>query len=200
MNTNTATIKQSFFPLNTVLFPGGVLPLQIFEQRYLNLVSDCMKNEHGFVTVLINKGNEVGDKPEIYQIGTYTEIIDWESLDSGLLGIKAKGVHTVQILDTTAKDDGLIVGHTRTLEEPAGMHARLSEEHVDIIETLREFSKHPFVAERYPDIDFTSAPDVCFRLSELLPVPNIVKQDLLETRDINQLLIKLQAIINQLGG
>ena len=59
-------MKHALFPLNTIVFPGGILPLQIFEQRYLTLIKDCMKQETGFVIFLIIEGKEVGSAPQIY--------------------------------------------------------------------------------------------------------------------------------------
>jgi Lon protease-like protein len=70
-------MKHALFPLNTVLFPGSTLPLQIFEQRYLTLIKDCMKQQNGFVTVLISEGKEVRKTPHIYSTGCYVEGIDW---------------------------------------------------------------------------------------------------------------------------
>ena len=189
----------SFFPLNTVLFPGSILPLQIFEQRYLDLVKSCMKNEHGFVVVLINNGKEVGDAPEIYRIGTYANIIDWESLDSGLLGITIQGERRVQLHSTTARDDGLLVGQIDELGDCDNNKLQLSYEQDDLIKTLQELSKHPFVAERYSDIDYSSASTVCNRLSELLPIPNMLKQELLETLNVNHQIEKLQTILRELA-
>ena len=183
-----------------MLFPGGILPLKIFEQRYLSLVKDCMKNNHGFVVVLISKGKEVGESAEIYQIGTYAEITDWESLDNGLLGIKAQGIQTVRILDTTARDDGLLAGHTLDHGDPDIIKARIGDQHINLINTLQEFSRHPFVSQRYPAIDYTSAYDVGYRLCELLPVSNTVRQELLEIRDIDLLLARLETIIDKLGS
>ena len=65
------------FPLNTVLFPGTRLSLRIFEQRYLEMIKNCLKNQQDFVVVLISKGREIGVVPEIFSVGTCARIIDW---------------------------------------------------------------------------------------------------------------------------
>lgn len=200
MNRNNSAQAHPFFPLNTVLFPGGILPLKIFEQRYLNLVKSCLKNEHGFVVVLINSGKEVDDAPEIYRIGTYTNIIDWESLDNGLLGITIQAVRRVQLHTATTKDDGLLVGQINELENCDDNTTTLTNEHGELVKTLQELSKHPFVVQRYSNIDYSSASTVCNRLSELLPIPNMLKQELLETLDINHHIEKLKTIIRQLAS
>lgn len=176
------------------------MPLKIFEQRYLSLVKTCMKKEHGFVVILINSGKEVNDVPEIYRIGTYTNIIDWQSLDNGLLGITIQGIHRVQHHGVTAQRDGLLVGQTKQLENCDDKTITLNSEHGELVKTLQELSKHPFVAQRYLNIDYSSASSVCNRLSELLPIPNRLKQELLETLDINHHIKKLQTIIRQLAS
>ena len=65
------------FPLNTVLFPQGVLPLRIFEPRYLDMISDCLKNNTGIGVVLIREGKEVGSAASTYDVGTMSEIHYW---------------------------------------------------------------------------------------------------------------------------
>jgi len=200
VTSDNTTETQAFFPLDTVLFPGGILPLQIFEQRYLNLVKSCMKNELGFVVVLISSGKEVNDAPEIHRIGTYVKIIDWESLDNGLLGITIQGVRRVQLQSTSAKDDGLLVGRVIELGSCDEQSVVLNNKYDDLIKTLQQLSKHPFVAQRYSSIDFSSAHTVCNRLSEFLPISNLVKQELLETLDIEFQIEKLQAIIDGLAN
>lgn len=159
-----------------------------------------MKNEHGFVVALINSGKEVDDAPEIYRIGTYANIIDWQSLDNGLLGITIQGVRRVQLHTATAKDDGLLVGQINELENCDDNTTTLNDEHAELVITLQELSKHPFVAQTYSDIDYSSASAVCNRLSELLPISNVLKQELLETLNINHHIEKLQTIIEQLAN
>ena len=81
------TIKIPLFPLSTVLFPSGVLPLRIFEPRYLSMVSDCMRNESEFGVVLITQGREAGQPAQFHHTGTLARIIDFDQLDDGFLGI-----------------------------------------------------------------------------------------------------------------
>jgi len=81
------------FPLHTVLFPGGPLPLRIFEARYLDMVSDCLKRDRGFGVVLIEQGREVGEAASCHEVGTLARIIDWDKRDHGLLEIICQGVN-----------------------------------------------------------------------------------------------------------
>ena len=78
------------FPLRVVMFPGGRLDLQIFERRYIDLVSHCMRTSTGFGVCLLKEGEEViqeGINQTIHRTGTYSNIIDWDQLENGLLGI-----------------------------------------------------------------------------------------------------------------
>ena len=83
------------FPLSAVLFPYGRMPLQIFEQRYLDLVRECRRNDSGFGVVWIKSGGEVAHPeataPTLAEYGCYARIVDWDQLDSGLLGITVEG-------------------------------------------------------------------------------------------------------------
>ena len=80
------------FPLNTVLFPGCVLDLQIFEARYLDMISRCMKQGSGFGVVCIIEGAEVGDAASHFAaIGCEARVCDFQQRPNGLLGIRVEG-------------------------------------------------------------------------------------------------------------
>lgn len=186
------------FPLNTVLFPGGIIPLQIFEQRYLNLVTTCLKDNHGFVIALIKSGSEVNDKPAIHMTGTYAEIINWDQLDNTLLGITVRGSHKVSIKDAAYSDIGLLLATTENINFTTTQN--IPPDFYHLKDTLHELAQHPFVIDKYGKINYTSAPEVCDRLSELLPVDNSIKQELLEMRDIKNQITRLNSIIKTLSS
>jgi len=191
-------MKHALFPLHTVLFPGSILPLQIFEQRYLSLIKDCMKQQVGFVSVLISEGKEVGGTPQIYSTGCYVEIIDWESLDNGLLGISIQGKQRVKLDAISVRDDGLLFAQATPIESTLDSNPALPETLKLLPETLKQLLKHPF-AQHYSDqIDFNNTADICYRLSELLPISNKQKQLLLETETTEQMLDLLALHINDL--
>ena len=107
------------FPLNTVLFPGGPLPLRIFESRYLDMVSDCMKNDAPFGVLLIREGGETGSATT-YGIGTLARIRDWYQGNDGLLGITAVGEQRFRLISSHPLPSGLNVGEVEVLpDEPA---------------------------------------------------------------------------------
>ena len=191
-------MKQALFPLNTVLFPGSILPLKIFEQRYLTLVKDCMKQQTGFVTVLISQGKEVGTAPQIYRVGCYVEIIDWQSLANGLLGISIQAKHRVRLSNSSVRDDGLLLAEARTFAATLENIWPLPETFEPLSDTLKQLLNHPF-AQQYKDkVDFNSTTDICYRFCELLPISNTQKQRLLETESTGQMLDQLALYINAL--
>lgn len=194
----TSDMKHALFPLNTVLFPGSILPLQIFEQRYLTLIKDCMKQQTGFVSVLISECKEVGDTPQIYCTGCFVEIIDWESLPGGLLGISIQAKYRVHLSDSSVRDDGLLLAKTSTVKSTLDNNPVLPETFKPLSDTLMQLLNHPF-AERYKDnVDFNNSADICYRLAELLPINNKEKQLLLETETTEQMLDMLALHINAL--
>lgn len=191
-------MKQALFPLNTVLFPGSILPLKIFEQRYLNLIKDCMKQQTGFVIVLISDGKEVGTTPQIYCAGCYVEIIDWESLPNGLLGISVQAKHRVRLSNSSVRDDGLLLAETSPFEATLDNKLPPPKAFEPLSDTLKQLLNHPF-AQQYKDkVDFNNTADICYRLSELLPISNKQKQLLLETETTEQMLDQLALHINAL--
>jgi len=191
-------MKHALFPLNTVLFPGSILPLQIFEQRYLNLIKGCMKQQTGFVVVLISAGKEVGATPQIYRTGCYVEIIDWEPLANGLLGITIMAKYRAQLSNSSVRDDGLLLAEVSPLNSTLDDHAILPDVFRPLSDTLEQLLHHPF-ADRYKGkVDFDNTADICYRLGELLPISNKEKQLLLETESTEQMLDQLALHINAL--
>lgn len=191
-------MKRALFPLNTVLFPGSILPLQIFEQRYLNLIKDCMKQETGFVVVLISEGKEVGTTPQIYCTGCYVEIIDWQSLPNGLLGISIEAKHRVQLTNSSVRDDGLLLAEATPFRTTLDNNFILPSSFKPLTETLKQLLEHPFAQQYKNIIDFNDAAQICYRLAELLPIANKQKQLLLETETAEQMLDQLVILINSL--
>ena len=105
------------FPLNAVIFPGGVLPLRIFEPRYLEMVKECVRGQSEFVICLIQSGQEVGNASQPCKVGTACQIIDWETLSDGLLGVTAQGRRRVRIINTEILSNQLLQGNVEYLQE-----------------------------------------------------------------------------------
>ena len=191
-------MKHALFPLHTVLFPGSILPLQIFEQRYLSLVKDCLKQETGFITVLISDGKEVGAAPQIYRTGCFVEITDWEALTNGLLGITIEAKYRVHLSNSSVRDDGLLLAEASTIQSTFNHKQTPAKMLTSLSDTLQQLLNHPFSQQYKNKINFNNTAEVCYRLSELLPISNKQKQQLLETETSEQILDLLTLHINAL--
>ena len=177
-----STVEIPLFPLRTVLFPGGYLPLRIFEQRYLAMVRDCARNDTGFGVCLIREGEEAVAPVKTAQVGTHAQIIDWYTLEDGLLGVAATGTVRFITEDTWQEDDGLFRAQVRILAEPP--ECAVPEAFSVLSDVLGRFMEK--VAHQYPDYTPDHLQDAAwlgYRLSELLPLGGIEKQHLLEMSD-----------------
>jgi uncharacterized protein len=171
----------ALFPLHTVLFPGGPLPLRIFETRYTDMVSRCMREQQPFGVVLIQEGEEAGPVATTAIIGCSARIADFHTLQDGLLGISCVGECKFRVENLQRQTDGLNVGEVEWLAaEPAiplpGEYARLG---ATVRRALEELSEH----YQYVEKNFDDASWVGSRLSELLPIALDDKQVLLELDD-----------------
>ncbi len=188
------------FPLRTVLFPGGVLPLRIFEPRYVDMIGRCMREDTGFGVVLIRSGSEamLGDDPqppEIFQVGTEARIIDFNQADNGLLGIVAQGQRKFEIRSTELRKDRLLTADVRMCDpEPAG---ELTADHQPLVDVLRELTNHPLVKKLNVQVDFAEARSVSLRLADLLPLEPEIKQALLQLRWPKERLTELSRIVTK---
>jgi len=111
-------LRVSLFPLNTVLFPGGPLPLRIFETRYIDMVKTCVRDDAPFGILLIREGKETGPATT-HDVGTLARITDWYQGSDGLLGITAIGEQRFRLVSSERLDTGLNVGEIEILpDEP----------------------------------------------------------------------------------
>lgn len=130
--------KLPLFPLNTLLVPDTILPLQVFEERYLKLIKQCISDDSCFGIVPIRDGEEVGKPAMIYQIGVTAEITECEQDDNGMLLVTVKGRKKFRVSQTTVDDDQLMYASVEYLEdEPATKTPSSYSELVDLYESLR---------------------------------------------------------------
>ena len=175
----------ALFPLNTVLFPGGPLPLRIFEPRYLKMVSDCMKNDRPFGVCLISRGKEAGKAAVPYNHGTLARIEDWNQLPDGHLGITVRGGERFVVRQATTGADQLISAEVETLDEPAPSTG-VDEPFQPLVEILQKAL--PQAGPLYRDMEPRwDDPDwVAYRLAELLPPDNQFKLEVLQAATSNR--------------
>ncbi len=189
-----ATRRLPLFPLNTVLFPGGPLPLRIFEPRYLQMVRDCSANGTEFGVCLIVEGNEDGVPATTVQIGTTARIVDFYTLEDGLLGITAAGVSRFEIDNITVQHDGLLIGHVHDL--PGDEQAEVGDEFLLLSQIAERLLEQ--VDTLYPNVvkqQFHDASWLSNRLAELLPFELMEKQALMELSDPEQRLQKIAELM-----
>lgn len=192
MHSDHATIP--LFPLSAVLFPGGPLRLRIFEPRYLDMVSRCMREETGFGVALIVKGREAGGPAQTVQIGTLARIVDFEQLDDGLLGITARGERRFRIVHTHQESDGLNVAQVEWLGDEE--RSEVPPDNEVLAELLRRAIEQ--IGPAYGEVNpaYEDATWVGMRLAELLPLAAIERQELLELNDGPERLRWLQTRLN----
>jgi uncharacterized protein len=188
----------ALFPLNTVLFPEGPLPLRIFETRYVDMVRRCMREGACFGVVLIRSGPEAGSQSAgapTADIGTAARIVDFSPLPDGLLGISCLGEQRFRILRRWRQADGLNLGEVEYLPQPPAVE--LPAEHANLGEVLRTVL--PQLGEIYQDVPrrFTDASWVSWRLAEILPISLQDKQYCLELEDPLQRLERLAPLIRR---
>ena len=169
------------FPLHSVLLPGGVLPLRIFEPRYLDMVSQCLREGSGFVLSLIREGQETGGGAVVWPVGAQVRIIDWDSLDDGLLGITVEAVSRVRLSNFREDRDHLLWAHAEPLpDDPDRVLPPEFATFARLLEKILEQIGPPF--DRL-EAHLDDAGWVAGRLTELLPIDPEVKQKLLEAGD-----------------
>ena len=189
------TFTLPVFPLGSVLYPGGLLPLRIFEPRYLAMVRECLREQRGFAVCLISEGRETGQAARFHPVGTLARIEDHDQDAAGMVHITIRGEQRVQVLASRVRTDQLILGDAVRVEaEPV---TGVAERHRPLVDLLRQ------AMEEY-DPDFGRAEDLMdaswigFRLAELLPLPPARRQWLLEVTNPTLRLEALAQFIEEL--
>ncbi|HWQ95136.1 MAG TPA: LON peptidase substrate-binding domain-containing protein [Gammaproteobacteria bacterium] len=191
-------IALPLFPLNTVLFPGGVLTLRIFEARYLDMVSACLKQDSGFGVCLIRSGAEVGQATDIHEIGTLAKITNWTQREDGLLGITCRGEQRFRIRSQALMPNRLLTGNVEMLadapEQPVPSRLQM------LVALFKELNERTNYHPPYKLQKATQANWLSYRLAELLPVDLPEKQMLLEIDDGLLRLDLITAILGSAGN
>ncbi len=189
------------FPLKTVLFPGGLLPLKVFEQRYIDMTKACLAQNSPFGVCLITHGDEVGaaqDSPlQFCAIGTIARITDWDMPQLGILHITTMGESRFKVHTHSVEESGLVVGNVTPISpEPRLPLAEAFTPLAKLLELIAgRIGPQNFPAEH----DFSNSSWVGYRLSELLPLPLHIKQSMLEINDAEVRLKVLQQFLTQQG-
>lgn len=167
------------FPLDVVLFPGGPLPLRIFEPRYVSMVGRCMREDLPFGVVPISAGPEAGGEASFHLLGSSARIRDFDRLPDGMLGITCRGERRFRVLEHNSQPDRLVIGRVEWLpepvREPVPVQFRSLERLLGRILDAEGIERYRALLE--PDWD--SADWVVNRLAEVMPLPNGARHMLL---------------------
>ncbi|HNP37058.1 MAG TPA: LON peptidase substrate-binding domain-containing protein [Woeseiaceae bacterium] len=165
------------FPLNTVLFPGGPLPLRIFEARYLDMISERMRSDAPFGVVLIKNGKEDG-YASTFDVGTLASICDWYQGSDGLLGVTAIGGQRFRLLSVESQPNGLNVAEVELL--PVEERVPLPDEFAGIARILEDILNDLGRLYTSLEADYEDVGWVTYRFVEVLPMDLARKQACLE--------------------
>ena len=189
----TAPTKLPIFPLGSILFPGGTLSLRIFEQRYMEMAKACLKNNAPFGIALITAGDEVGTPAEPEAVGTVARIVEWDMQELGILQICVRGESRFRLAGKSVTRSGLIIGEMTLIADDL---------HVDCPElppcaaflrrVLARTSSGQMTPARFEDANWVS-----FRITEILPFNNAVKQKMLELTDARMRLEVLYRFLSE---
>jgi Lon protease-like protein len=180
------------FPLNTVLFPGGRLPLRIFEQRYMDMAKACLRDGSPFGVCLIREGREVGAPATPVDVGCLARIGHWDMPQLGLLQVTAVGERRFRIVERSVRPDGLALASVETLSDDRDSPVPAScGGCVRLLERIIEQQAGLFE----PPHRLDSASWVSSRLAEILPLPLAAKQELLELDDARARLERLNSLL-----
>ena len=172
------------FPLSTVLFRGGYLPLNIFEPRYLRMIADCQKADIGFGVVLIKEGEEVHsgkgkNPPDIYSIGTLADILKVEKVGDDRLAVIAVGGAKFRIDSTWLEENQLMMGEVTFIpDEPTGPVRDQDADLVDLLEYFIQAQNIPVGRDRESTLN--DERELSLRLADYLPIRDEDKQKLLQ--------------------
>ena len=187
------------FPLNTVLFPGCILDLQIFEARYLDMLGRCMKQGEGFGVVCILEGQEVGEAASRFAaVGCEALIRDWQQQPNGMLGIRVEGGRRFHVTSAEVLRDHLTLAEVEWLsDEP---ERPLRPEHADLAALLNALAEHPMVQGLGMGGEVDGQQALANQLAYLLPFNLKEKLHLLTLPTPDERLAFLQGLLDQLQG
>jgi uncharacterized protein len=184
----------ALFPLSTVLFPDGMLPLKIFEQRYLEMTKRCLRDSLPFGVCLIREGGEVGAPALPESVGCLATITQWDMPQLGMFHLLARGGERFRILETRVAANGLISGAVELLPPDAAVE--VDKTCVDVLKLVID----KLGAANFPaPLRLDDATWVAYRLAEILPMEAADKQQLLELQDAGERLARVRRTLVRQG-
>ena len=166
------------FPLSSVVMPEGLMPLRLFERRYIDMVKDCFKNGTGFGVCLIKSGQEANAPSVPFPIGTSVSIIDFDQGGDGLLQITVRGEQEFTVHSYETNESGLIIGEVEML--PSAAHTPMESDFALLAQKLELILSYLETDSRFDEQHLDDANWVCHRLLEVLPLTPDAKFELLQ--------------------
>ena len=194
-------MKIPLFPLNTVLFPGGRINLRIFEPRYTDMVSHCMRNGIGFGICLLRDSTVESRRELFHSVGTYALITDWELLEDGLLGLHCKGEKRFTISSSCYGAGGLNEADVSWRLDQTG---EIGEEEPQLLASCVDFVRSQtkaaeWAAELHNEHRLSDLNWLSYRLAELLPLTAESRQTVLDMDNPDVRLRTLSSVIQTIG-
>lgn len=178
------------FPLGTVLFPGGVLPLKIFEQRYLDMTKACLRDNLPFGVCLIREGHEVGAPAVPSIVGCLATIEQWEMPNPGMFHLLARGGERFRLLETSIADNGLTSADVEILPD-----VEACEPDAEFVTLVKSVIDRVGV-ENFPGpVKLDDGTWVAYRLAEMVGLPMRLRQQLLEVAAGSDLVVEIKNLI-----
>jgi hypothetical protein len=190
-------IQIPIFPLNTVVFPGGVLPLRVFEQRYIEMTKRCIRDSTPFGVCLIRAGQEVGEPARPHETGCLATIVSWDMPQLGIFVLVTQGGQRLRILEQWTQPDRLRMADVALLPEED--RRPVPEEHAVCADILRAVASRAGESSFPAPLRYDDAVWVGYRLAEVLPLENALRQQLLEMPDAISRLERLTTVLAQQG-
>jgi uncharacterized protein len=177
------------FPLRAVLFPGALLGLKVFEARYLDLITECLRTRAPFGVVGLKQGSDAGDLSAAVQlesVGVLARLDEVDAEQAGILRVRCTGLSRFRITaPPEQRDNGLWIAPAverlgdDPLHHPGPAMLQTVQALAEAIRKLAERGTEPFA----PPYRLDDAGWVANRWCELLPVPLAAKQKLMELED-----------------
>lgn len=186
------TAEIALFPLRTVLFPGGRLPLRIFENRYMEMAKACLRDGAPFGVCLIREGSEVGEPAVPEEVGCTARIAAWDMPQLGVLQVTARGERRFRILERRVQADGLARARVALLADAEDAPLDESDLCARVLRKALDAAGETVVE---PPLRYGSADWVSARLAELLPLSPASRQRLLEMDDARDRIEVLRRLI-----
>jgi Lon protease-like protein len=200
MDEALETVELPLFPLNTVLFPGQMLPLHIFEDRYRLMIRRCLAEDLPFGVVFIRSGKEVGAEAEPHSVGTVARIIESTHLPNGTMNIITVGLERFRIR-RLIHDQPYLRGEVETLPmaementaavtELAGLVRGKVQRYIELI---AEAAGLKIEVEQMPE----SSQQLGYLAAITMQIDNKEKQELLSSRSLGAILMRAQHLLNR---